>query len=86
MIIGSKFSEKHQRYLKVIYGLSGGDQGREISVQHINEELNLDRPELKNVLEFLDGLELIEIISIGGPLLYGHITITQKGIKKASNL
>ncbi|MDZ7714747.1 MAG: hypothetical protein U5J95_00895 [Balneolaceae bacterium] len=86
MIIGSKFSEKNQQYLKVVFQLSKQDTDYQIPVQDINQKLELDRTELKNVLEHLQDLGFIKIATIGGPLLYGHITITQKGIKKGSQL
>lgn len=86
MIIGSKFSEKNQQYLKVVFHLSKQDTDYQIPVQDINQKLELDRTELKNVLEHLQDLGFIKIATIGGPLLYGHITITQKGIKKGSQL
>ena len=86
MIIGSKFSEKNRQYLKVVFELSNQDPEYQISVQEINEELNLDRTELKNVLEYLQDLGFIEIATIGGPLLYGHITITSKGIQRGAEL
>lgn len=86
MIIGSKFSEKNQQYLKIVFQLSNQDTEYQIPVQEINQKLELDRTELKNVLEYLQDLDFIEIATIGGPLLYGHVTITQKGIEKGSQL
>lgn len=86
MIIGSEFSKKNQRYLSVIYELSEGVTNKKVAVSDINNELDLDRTELKNVLEYLDALQLISIATIGGPLLYGHVTITEKGIQKISEI
>lgn len=86
MIIGSEFSKKNQEYLKEICRLSQGDTGYKIPVQDINEKLELDRTELKNILEYLQELEFIEIATIGGPLLYGHITVTQKGLDKCAQI
>lgn len=82
MIIGSNFSKKNQHYLQVVHNLSGGDTDYNIPVQEVNDELELDRTELKNILEYLQDLGFIEITTIGGPLLYGHIKITQKGLEK----
>lgn len=84
MIIGSEFSEKNQQYLNLIYNLSEGNPQKKIAVSDIKKELDLDRSELKQVLEYLDALQLISIATIGGPFLYGHITITEKGIQKAT--
>lgn len=82
MIIGSKFSKKNQNVLIEIGRLASGDAGYKIPVRDINHNLRHDRTEIKNILEYLQHLGYIEIITIGGPLLYGHITITQKGLEK----
>ena len=86
MIIGSEFSEKYHQFLREIGDLSNGDPSNRIPVQKINSNLNLDRTEIKNVLEYLQDLGFISIETIGGPLLYGHITITQSGLDKYQEL
>lgn len=84
MIIGSGFSEKNQHFLEVVAHLSGRDTRKNIPVKKINETMALDRTEIKNILEYMQELGYIEIKTIGGPWLYGHVTITPKGLKKAS--
>lgn len=86
MIIGSEFSKKYHRFLKEIGSLSNADTTHRIQVQDINTNLRLDRTEIKNVLEYLQELGYISIETIGGPLLYGHITITEDGISKYREL
>jgi len=86
MIIGSKFSKKNQHYLKVICRLSEGDTEYQIPVQEINNSLQLDRTQLKNILEYLQELGYIEIVTIGGPLLYGHVTATKEGLNKCNEM
>lgn len=86
MIIGSEFSKKYHKFLKVIGERSQNDTTQKISVQDINSSLNLDRTEIKNVLEYLQELRYINIETIGGPLLYGHITITEEGLDKYQEL
>ena len=39
-----------------------------------------------DVLEYLQELGYISIETIGGPLLYGHITITKTGLEKYREL
>lgn len=85
MIIGSDFSRKHRQYLEVICGLSDGDTDYKVSVQLINEKLQLDRTEL-NILEYLQELGFIDIATIGGPLLYGHNKITEGGWSKCREI
>ncbi len=82
MIIGSEFSEKYHQFLKEIVSLSKKDPNYSIPVRDINENLNLDRTEIKNVLEYLQELGYITIETIGGAFLYGHIKITESGLKK----
>ena len=82
MIIGSEFSKKYHQFLKEIGELSDNDTSQQIPVQDINSNLSLDRTEIKNVLEYLQELGYIKIETIGGPLLYGHITITESGLEK----
>lgn len=86
MIIGSEFSEKYHQFLQEIGDLSDEDTSQRIPVQEINTNLNLDRTEIKNVLEYLQDLGYISIKTIGGPLLYGHITITESGLEKYREL
>lgn len=86
MIIGSEFSKKNQEYLREICRLSKGDVDLKLPVHHINENLGLDRTQIKNILEYLQELGYIEIVTIGGPMLYGHIKVTQKGLDKCSDL
>jgi len=86
MIIGSEFSKKNQQYLREICRLSKGSTDYKISVKKINDKLGLDRTEIKNILEYLQELGFVEIATIGGPLLYGHVTATEKGLKKCKDL
>jgi len=86
MIIGSEFSKKYHQFLKEIGDLSDNDTSQRIPVQDINANLSLDRTEIKNVLEYLQELGYISIETIGGPLLYGHITITESGLQKYQEL
>lgn len=86
MIIGSEFSKKYHQFLKEIVELSGNDTLQRIPVQEINANLSLDRTEIKNVLEYLEELGYISIETIGGPLLYGHITVTETGLEKYQEL
>jgi Mn-dependent DtxR family transcriptional regulator len=86
MIIGSEFNKKYHKFLREIGDLSQNDATHKISVQDMNSSLNSDRTEIKNVLEYLQELGYINIETIGGPLLYGHITITEQGLDKFQEL
>jgi Mn-dependent DtxR family transcriptional regulator len=84
MIIGGGFSEKNQRFLETVAELSGHDLKKRIAVKQINNAMELGRTEIKNILEYLDELGYLKIKTIGGPLLYGHVPITQEGLEKAA--
>lgn len=86
MMIGSKFSKKYHQFLQKIGDLSDGRTTQKISVKNINDQVRFDRIEIKNALEYLQELGFINIETIGGPLLYGHITITEAGLDKYNKL
>ncbi|WP_441000230.1 hypothetical protein [Fodinibius sp. SL11] len=86
MIIGSEFSNKYQQFLKEVVSLSKKEMSQKIAVQKVNDNLKWDRTEIKHVLEYMQELGLIKIETIGGPLLYGHITVTKSGFKKYQSL
>ncbi len=86
MLIGGDFNSRAKQLLFKLVELSERDTGKRIPVEELSEVLEVDRTELKNLLEYLEGKELINITSIGGPFLYGHVKITKKGILKALEL
>jgi len=83
MLIGGNFNSKAKQLLALLADLSDHDPSTKVEVKDLVEELELDRTELKNLLGYLENKKLIEIATIGGPFLYGHIQITEKGIHKA---
>lgn len=86
MLIGGDFNSKAKQILALMGQMSGNDPEVQVSVEDLANEIVLDRTELKNLFEYLENKALIEIASIGGPFLYGHIKITQKGIQKIATL
>lgn len=82
MLIGGDFNEKGKALLKELFRMSGGDTKSQVKVQDLNSVLDYERNEVKNLLEYLQDKDLAKIETIGGPFLYGHITISPKGIKK----
>lgn len=86
MMIGNTLSKKYYRLLGKIVDLSNGNTSQMISVRDVNCNLRLDRMELKNVIEYFQDLGYINIETIGGPFLYGHITITGQGLEKFDQL
>ncbi len=83
MLIGGDFNNRAKQLLSILSELSDNDTESKIPVEELVKELGSDRSELKNLLQYLEGRNLITIASIGGPFLYGHIRITDKGIQKA---
>jgi hypothetical protein len=82
MLIGGDFNNRAKQLLAILSELCENDTDTKIPVEDLVEELVSDRTELKNLLQYLEGRDLINIASIGGPFLYGHIQITEKGIQK----
>ena len=86
MLIGDNFNNRAKQLLLKLADRSDHNPEQKIAVEELAEDLGLDRSELKNLLEYLENKELIRIATIGGPFLYGHLHITEKGISKAANL
>lgn len=86
MLIGESFNKICEKILLLAGDMSELEPGRKISVLRLSEELNLERNEIRNTFEYLIDLKLIKIESIGGPVLYGHISLTGKGIQKLKSI
>jgi hypothetical protein len=82
MLIGGDFNEKSNRLMSLALALCDHLEGENISVVQLNESLGFDRNELKGLLEYLESLDFIRIETIGGVNLYGHISITAKGVNR----
>lgn len=86
MIIGKDFNENCKKLLIEAARLAENKSDKSISVSELNNQFDFERNEIKNYLEYLKEKNLIEIRSIGGPLLYGHISITYSGLQKITEL
>jgi hypothetical protein len=84
MKIGRQFNKKCELILLEAYKASGMKSGVRLSVEEINHFVDLDRHELRLYLEYLSDKGLLELYTIGGPFLYGHIGLTNAGITKIS--
>ncbi|MEX0609944.1 MAG: hypothetical protein WD016_07710 [Balneolaceae bacterium] len=82
MLIGGDFNGRAKELLAALYKMCEGNTDYQVAVDDLVENLQLDRTEMKNLLEYLEAKELVLITTIGGPFLYGHIRITEKGILK----
>lgn len=86
MIIGGNFSKKCDQVLLEAAKQSGSKAGIKISVKSLNDVFKFDRTEIKNILEFMQNRNLIELETIGGPLLYGHISLTSNGLERVEKI
>lgn len=84
MLIGGDFNKKGKKLLQKLLELSEGETEAQISVEALNKVFKHERKEIRNLLEYLESTGCVKINTIGGPFLYGHISITEKGIYKAS--
>tara|TARA_R110002124_G_scaffold79587_2_gene211491 strand:- start:102 stop:359 length:258 start_codon:yes stop_codon:yes gene_type:complete len=83
MIIGKDFNSKAKEILKLMYEKSEGKEALRIDVKAICKQLNIDKPEAKNLFEYLESKDCINIETMGGPYLYGDVSLTKKGIAKS---
>ena len=83
MLIGGDFNKKGKHLLKELANQSDHQIDVQITVNELNEILGFDRNEVKNLLEYLENKECVKIETIGGPFLYGHVSITKKGLAKS---
>ncbi len=83
MLIGGDFNKKGKKLLKELATLSAHQTDVQIVVNELNEALGFERNEVKNLLEYLENKECVKIETIGGPFLYGHVSITEKGLAKS---
>lgn len=86
MIIGSNFSKKCDQVLLEAAKKSGNKAGVKISVKSLNQVFKFERTEIKNILEYMQNKDLVELETIGGPLLYGHISLTYKGLDRIEKI
>lgn len=82
MLIGKGFNKKCEHILEEAARISKFRTGYNISVEKLNEKLGFGRKEIKYYFEYMNDRKLIELTTIGGPYLYGHITLTAKGLAK----
>lgn len=80
MLIGSNFDKRAMRLLMHAMKKCEGEAGCVLSVKEIIEELKFDKTEAKSVLQYLDSMACIRVETIGGPYLFGDISITKKGV------
>lgn len=86
MLIGKGFNKKCEKILKEAAEISNYESGHDISVEVLNKDLGFGRKEIRYYFEYMSDQNLIELTTIGGPFLYGHISLTQKGITKIKTL
>ncbi len=83
MIIGNDFNNQAKILLQSIYNKSEGETDKRVNVKEVCTKLMIDKTEAKNLLEYLESKDCIKIETLGGPYLYGDVTITKRGIAKA---
>lgn len=83
MIIGQNFNSRAKELLRAMFEKSEGKKDLRLDVKGICEELNIDKTEAKNLLEYLESKDCINIETMGGPYLYGDISLTKRGVVKS---
>jgi Mn-dependent DtxR family transcriptional regulator len=83
MIIGSDFNSKAKEILKMMFEMSEGEEGLRVEVKALCKGLKIDKTEAKNLFEYLESKGCIKIETMGGPYLYGDVSLTKKGVVKS---
>lgn len=83
MIIGKDFNSKAKEVLSLMYERTEGKEGLRVEVKALCKELKIDKPEAKNLFEYLESKDCIKIETMGGPYLYGDVSLTKKGVVKS---
>ena len=86
MLIGSDFNRRCEKILLAAGRETEFEAGVNIPVEKLAHTVNMDRVEIRNLFRYMIDLHFIKEESIGGPVLYGHISLTDKGVKKAKSL
>lgn len=86
MLIGSDFNRRCEKILMVAGRESNFKEGKKISVETLAEALKMDRVEIRNLFQYMIDLQFIKAETIGGPALYGHISLTKKGLLKIKSM
>lgn len=86
MIIGKNANNDIYRLLLSIVDQAEGETGKRIDVTELKDKVKLDDAEFKNILGYLTERGWISADSIGGPLLYDEISLTQDGLEKAQSV
>ncbi len=86
MQIGGRFNKKCEQILFEAGKISGMKSGYKIAVEQVNRNIGLSRNEMRLYLEYMRDKRLIELITFGGPLLYGHIILTKAGLIKVGSI
>ena len=83
MKIGSDFNLKAKIILNKLFEYSDGEVGVRVSVEKICKELSIDKTEAKNLFEYLQDKDCLKIETLGGTYLYGHVSLTKRGVAKS---
>lgn len=83
MIIGGDFNSKAKEILRIMFEISEGEDGLRVDVKALCKELKIDKTEAKNLFDYLESKDCIKIETMGGPYLYGDVSLTKKGVAKS---
>lgn len=86
MLIGGDFNSRAKKLLATLSELSDQNPEQHVEVKELVNRMKIDKTEMKHLLQYLEEKELIRIVTIGGPYLYGDVQITEKGVIKATKL
>lgn len=82
MIIDSSAKFQVNELLMKLAQLADNRTDELVSMESIKESSSLDIEEIKEFVSYLSEAGYISVETIGGPYLYGHIAITEKGLDR----
>lgn len=86
MIIDSSSKHLVNTFLTKLAELSDYETGKRVSLEQMSSALSMESGELKEFVSYLSETGYIMIETIGGTFLYGHISITSKGLDRLKKI
>lgn len=82
MIIDSSAKFQVNELLTTLAQLADNRTDELVSMESIKESSSLDIENIKEFVSYLSETGYVSVETIGGPYLYGHIAITEKGLDR----
>ena len=82
MIIDSTAKNQVNELLTTVARLADNKTDQLVAMEAVKEASSMDVEDIKEFISYLSEAGYISIETIGGPYLYGHLAITEKGLDR----